>query len=562
MTNALYKKLIIINIYLLLSISTSICQVQNWLWAKSFNGDKDDYAKSIASDNLGNVYITGFFESDSIILGNIILHNYYHTAKIFVCKLNSYGNVIWARSSATSGATDYGISITTDSDANIYIVGQFFGQYIIFDIDTLRNNDTSGNTADIFISKFDSTGNVIWVKSFGGTNDEGGSGITLDKLGNIYVTGCFKSNIIKYGNISITNLNNGFEIFLVKYNSDGDIIWAKNSIGTDHYVNGITIDSHRNVYIAGGYWSGNITFGNFILAGNTHGGVNSFIAKYDSSGNVIWAKKVDNSYCWSITADNTTNIFITGHFGGWRGTPSVFDNIILTSRDTTGGNIFIAKYDSSGNVIWAIEAGANHSSEKGVNSITLDSLGNVYIVGFFLSDTIFFGNIFLTTSDTLPDWSDIYISKYNTSGDAIWAKKIRRSGWYSKQYLCLINTNSNDFYLTGSFENIILFDTVTFTSDDIDIFIAKLHDLNNSIIEIKNGIDFLVFPNPTNDYFTLTLPSNTISVTISNSLGQIVERRSIENNDKEIFVLHENGIYIIKITTDKETVTKKLIVCN
>ena len=154
------------------------------------------------------------------------------------------------------------------------------------------NSDTSGNTADLFITKYNTNGNVIWAKNAGGIYSENATSIAIDATNNLYIVGTFGKKIA-FGTIILTNadtLTNYQDLFLAKYNSSGNVLWAKRAGGTNNdYPYSVAMKALGGVYIAGNFESSTLAFDTTTLinAGNP----DVFLAKYDTSGNVLWAKR-------------------------------------------------------------------------------------------------------------------------------------------------------------------------------------------------------------------------------------------------------------------------------
>jgi hypothetical protein len=120
---------------------------------------------------------------------------------------------------------DYGYSVSVDSSGNVYITGYFWSSAIDFGGGALKN---AGNW-DIFLAKFDSNGNHKWSKRFGGSNYDYGYSVSVDSSGNVCITGHFYSSAIDFGGGSLTNANNNgtSDIFLAKFDSNGNHKWSK-----------------------------------------------------------------------------------------------------------------------------------------------------------------------------------------------------------------------------------------------------------------------------------------------------------------------------------------------
>ncbi len=373
----------------------------NVIWSKSAGGNLDDVSNSIAVDANSNVYITGSFQSPTITFGSVTLMNS-GSENVFVTKYDSSGNVSWAKSAnGIPGAV--GNSIVLDANSNPFITGSFYSVTLTLDSTTLSNVDITGHTADIFVIKYDSSGNVLWAKDAGGISEDIANSITIDFNGNSYVTGLFEDSII-FDNTTLTNA--GYEdIFIVKYNSLGSMVWVKNIGGTGmDDGNSIVADANGNFYLTGAFNSDTLRFDSIILT--DVGPFDIFIAKYDTYGNIIWAKSSGGIYAdygIGITVDSNGNSYITGTFGS----PAIaFGNIMLSNSVTVSfytPDILIVKYDPFGNVVWAKSAGG--IDWDNASGITVDSDGNLYIAGYFNSHIINFATNTLT---------NVGINKYDT----------------------------------------------------------------------------------------------------------------------------------------------------
>src|ERR1035437_7092931 len=189
----------------------------------------------------------------------------------------------WARQGFGHGE---GNSISVDINGNVYFTGGYSGSSIIFGNDTLINPNS--NTANIFLAKYDISGNFIWSKNEGGSGGDVGNYVATDELGNAYVTGYFGSSSITFG--TFTLINNGF--FLCKYDSLGNVIWARsansNSSGTTARC--VTTNNFNSIYVVGDFTDSLVVFGTDTLFNSNPGTSDIFIVKYDSAGSLLWVK--------------------------------------------------------------------------------------------------------------------------------------------------------------------------------------------------------------------------------------------------------------------------------
>ena len=290
----------------------------NLLWEKTWGGTNYDYGKAIAIDGSGNVYLTGTTDS---------------YGGIFVLKYNSFGNLLWERTWGGWGS-EFGSGIALDNMGNIFITG-ITTSYGVGDRDilVLKYNsdgnllwnttyggfneewgigiavDISGNMFitgltesygagewDMLLLKYDSSGTLLWNTTWGGSKSDHGSGIALDALGNVFITGSTKS----YG------AGNG-DALVLKYDSFGTLLWSKTWGSSDNdFGCGIAVDSSGNMFITGSTYS---------IEG---GGHDALLFKYDPSGNLLLNKTWGGSgydsgeVGYGIALDDSGNVFITG----------------------------------------------------------------------------------------------------------------------------------------------------------------------------------------------------------------------------------------------------------
>jgi hypothetical protein len=361
--------------------------------------------------------------------------------------------------------------------------------------------------------------NWIWAKSGmgSGVGSEGIS-ICLDDSGNVFSTGMFQCTTLIFGNDTLQNA--GVQnIYIVKYDSSGNEIWARSAGGNGNngdWAYSISCDDSGNAYITGYFSSATVTFGSFTLTNS--GSDDIFIAKYDPFGNVIWAKSVggnNSDQGLGISVGVNGFVFITGFFVS----PTI--NFGSTTLTNTGAmDIFIAKYDIAGNLVWA--KSATGSSFEKANAVSADDLGNVFITGSFSSATITFGNISLSNSGA----NDFFIAKYDAAGNILWAKSAVGNSAEIGNSICA--NVSGDVYVTGcSSSSTVSFGNYTLTNSGVnDIFLTKYgkagnvlwaksaggnnQDIGYSCCADMNGFVYvtgeMMSPSATFDYITVSPP--------------------------------------------------------
>jgi len=240
----------------------------SWQWAKRGGGPGYDLVTSISVDGSGNCYATGTYRGTSSFgTTNLTCPG---SQDLFVIKLSSSGNWLWAKGTGTT-TWAYNTGIVTDSGGNSFLAGMFAGS-VTLGSQTL----VSAGSADILVGKIDSDGNWLWSTKAGGSSTDRGDFITLDNFGNILVAGYF------YGTADIagtTLISNGqMDVFVAKLSGTGDWKWSRQAGGSSYdYCSGLTYVNGGHIIISG-FFQNSITIGNQTLHNPTTGYTDVFVA--------------------------------------------------------------------------------------------------------------------------------------------------------------------------------------------------------------------------------------------------------------------------------------------
>jgi len=533
---------------------SSHLKAQQWLWAKCSSGVSSSVAVTegadVAVDSKGNVYLDGDFGFDTatVTFGSYTL-NCYGYLNFFLVKYDDTGNVKWAKDASEQNCYAIGLSVAVDNEGNVYASGLFSSPTIIFGSDTLFNE--SQNNSNFFLVKYDSLGNVLWAKSA----DLGSSslnivttlGIAIDPLNNVYITGHFKGDSVSLNSVMLHFFGGFSDVFLAKYNSSGDLLWAKSAGGVDDDEGkAITIDPSGNIFLTGGYGSPINFDGNFLTSPDQYG---SFLASYDSNGNFLWAKNVADSpvvSTWKISHDNSHHIYVVGEF---------VDTTIVagdTLRSHGNNDMFLAKYDDLGNAIWGRSAGGE--DYDGAHNVTVDAEDNVYVIGEYFSLLFQIGTDTVIGYGGIPDHDPMFIAKYDRDGNVSCITTLI-SG--ADDYVGIAATLNDAIVIGGDFYHanpfIVGSDTLIQTSEE-DAFVAKWTCDYVGIPETSNDRHLEIFPNPVQNLLTIDLGNQITNPIISvyDLQGRRMECKILSaGNENSIQLNTENlsdGFYTLQIT--------------
>lgn len=311
----------------------------------------------------------------------------------------------------------------------------------------------------------------LWAKAISGNVESIQRSIVADASGNVYIYGVFFGTVDfdpGPGTYNVTPVPYGCNIYMAKYDVNGNFLWIKNIPITASYGgNSMVLDADGNILIAGFYSGSNIDFdpnsGTAFLS-SVSGSTDIYFAKYDAGGNYLWAKSIGSTgtdAASQILTDANGNILLTGTFSG---TVDFNPGAGVNSLTASGtSDIFLAKYDANGNYLWAEQLGGSNTED--VRDIAVDLSGNIFLTGTFYTTADFdpgSGTANLVSAGN----NDIYFAKYDAAGNYLWAKQMGSTSYDIGSSL-QADANGN-IYLTGTFNATVDFDpgpgTVNYTA--------------------------------------------------------------------------------------------------
>jgi hypothetical protein len=382
---------------------------------------------------------------------------------------------------ATFGGTgiDRAQSMVVDAAGNIYTTGHF-SVTADFDPSVGTSNLTSAGGLDVFVTKQNSQGELLWAVRAGGTQDIQATSIAVDATGNVYVTGYFSGTAdFDPRPTDVLNLTAvAGDVFVWKLSPAGAVVWAKRAGGSGFDSgSSLAIDSAGDVYVTGQF-IGTAEFNDGGISStliSDGAAADVFVWKMTSAGVIqvivrLGGTGTDRS--GDIGFDSAGSLYVTGDFQG----TADFDPSAGTSANLTAvgsHDVFVVKLRNFV-VQWAKRAGG--SSFDNGTSIDFDSSGNVYVTGNFQGPADFTSNgnpVTLTSAGQ----DEVFVWKLDSAGAGVWAKSAGSSGGDVGR--SVVVDSSGNVYVTGAFRGTADFDPDGSSANltavgSIDVFVWKL----------------------------------------------------------------------------------------
>ncbi len=540
------KGKIILLISVLFFLGFGFCKGQiNWQWVVQSKDSTIQDGGVVAVDKNNNVYLSGGFEAtltqNTLIFGKDSITTPF--AQDFLAKFDPNGKVIWLRTSRLNSAnsTSWGGALTTDNHSNVYEAGGmtdtlFFGTQML--------------VGNMFLVKFDSNGKVLWANAETGPAP---NSLATDSYNNVYMSGYYNDTAY-YGTHKLIPYSY-YNIFLVKYDSSGNLKWATQAVAdsgaSDDFSYSVFTDKNNQVYITGYSTSARLRFGSKVLIKP-----GAFLAKYDSSGNAIWAKTLWQGWAAAGTINSSNHIYITGGF---------MDTVIVgkdTLRSNNRGSLSVIKCDTTGNIIWAKQSKPiNFRTQSGGAAIASDNCDNVVVAGACTPATITVDTLTLTTIiEPLGSADETFLIKFDSAGSPLGGQAFPNGG-DDYMYLATDNYNNIIYGLDLGYENMILGSDTVYMQSSVESEAAIKFSIGTSCNSIETSVgtirkinEIKVFPNPSNGQFTLSLSnfSEKFNVEIYNIMGQkVYSQLSTFNSQVSINLSSQpNGVYLYRVITE------------
>jgi hypothetical protein len=368
----------------------------NFQWATSATGWGYESAYDISLSANGNLLVTGYYENNldfgpfSLTANNL--------RDIFIMAIDQQGNPLWLETLSGPGV-EYGRSIATDTSNNIYLAG-VFRDFLYPNGGTL----SGFGSYDAFLAKYNSIGQLLWIKAMGGPSADEGYYVNVDNNQDVVLVGWYDRSM----QIDTLILNGSKEEdgFAAKFAPNGDLIWGIPLAGAfDERVYAVDFDANDDIYLLGTIDSLLVIDGDSLTNRHLNRPTDIFVIKLDSDANYKWGQTLGhyyNDFCYDLVVQDPTTLYVVGSFQD----TSIFVNDTLISQ--VGYDIFIGKF--------------NVDTTVSVRQISNQLISDVTQVKLFPNPAVKGKSVL---EYTLTQETDVVISLYDILGQEVYKSTLK-----------------------------------------------------------------------------------------------------------------------------------------
>ncbi|HEX5001164.1 MAG TPA: T9SS type A sorting domain-containing protein [Bacteroidia bacterium] len=313
------------------------------------------------------------------------------------------------------------------------------------------------------------------VADYSSNADIEGCAVATDVNDNVYAAGAFYGDTIVIGGSTL--ISAGGSLYVVKYDAAGTVLWAKTDGGYDVSTpHAIAVDASSDLFVATSFLGDSAVFGSTVLYNAGSPNQDICMVKYDTNGNILWAISAGTTadeWVESASVDPHGNFLVTGSF---KGATLTLGSFTLTNTNPGSEDIFLAKLDPNGIVLWAVKAGgSNYDWPTGVSC---DGFGNTVISGVYFSDSLIFNGSTALVSPYGDNHDQLFVAKYDSIGVLSWARQVTLTsqGYDSYFYDAATDPYGNVFAIGSCISDTIFADTLQLTGSPTsfrDMLIVK-----------------------------------------------------------------------------------------
>ncbi|UOK42814.1 MULTISPECIES: T9SS type A sorting domain-containing protein [Flavobacterium] len=545
----------------------------NYLWAKAIGGAGEDWVSSLLVNSSGGLHITGHFEGTADFDPSSATANLtcVYDSDLYIAKYDNNGNYLWAKSMGGADSNyEYPLAFAISNSGELCVAGRFNG---------LTDFDPSGNTVnlnggddDTFIAKYDANGNYLWAKHIAGNGTSEPTSLVLNSIGELYVTGRFNDTFDFDPSVGVVNLVGTNDFFIAKYDSNGNYLWAKGIGGPSGDIGySIALNNNGDIYVTGAFRS-TVDFDPSAGIANlsSAGAGDIFIAKYDSNGNYLSAKAMggtNGEAGRTIRLNSSGELYLIGNFFG---TADFDPSAGIANLSSAGaGDVFMAKYDSNGNYLWAKAVGGIGNEVPWFSA--LNNNGDLYVTGYFDATADFDPSISCGTLTSMNDY-DFFLAKYtNDACTAVTAPTVMQTGntltvnSTADAYQWIDCNNGNNSVQGATNQSF----TPAVNGNYAVVLTTRCCQSTSACQTVVLGVNdeemalVTLYPNPTTGNFTISWAGELESaeIVVTDIMGKTIKTMQCEGQQEARLSLDgaANGIYFVRLQSGQKTKQFKLI---
>ncbi|MGB0429605.1 MAG: PKD domain-containing protein, partial [Bacteroidia bacterium] len=492
---------ILLPILAFLIISFSL-KAQTPIWTSAWKLNNSGYATTVdfGKDSADNFYVAGSF-FNQVKFGNTTLTTN-GNQDIFLVKSDDNGNVKWAINFGGT-STDLVTDIHVDDSANVIVTGSFISNFIA-GTDTIT---PSGFSYHGYVTKIDSSGNVVWTKTASGGSIQQGKSVITDDKGYVYWAGDYFGNC-KVADVSVSQASGSYDVWLAKIGPGGETIRAQGYGGssTDQVVK--LALAGKAVYMTGNFFSTNFKIGSTTIS--TSGSYDIWLAKFDTAFNSTYLIKggsSNNAVVYAIDANKDGSVSLCGNY---------ISSFTMGGRSVSGNwnDAFVTRIGANSKAIFLtdIDGGSGFGQSVFTNSILSFDDGSVLVGGYFSAQ------VTIDKKNFSPNGgNDVLVASFKKNGAFNWLNQGGNSN--SEISVGLVADSSDHYYVAGYFSTSTKFGNISLSGSGSGInYIAKgtepvtapvYNGLRNRVLYVDSTFEksFAVKPATTAQYTLLNAPT-------------------------------------------------------
>jgi hypothetical protein len=404
-------------------------------WSQQISGKGHQWISDVVADASGNIYVAGDFQD------TCIFYQYPEAVKLipkggdglFVAKYTAQGKLMWIKQLGGEGDIEAG-KLVLDPFGNIYFSGSFTPTLFVVDdpgVATIICREGKNNT---YICKLTGEGKVLWLKHFQSEYHNDPGDMAIDTKGNLVCMGRFETMVdldpgegVKICKISRYERSyewpnaSGFEVFVVKLDCSGNLLWSHHLAATgDCFGYGVEVDANDQVYCTGTY-DGNLFIYDqpHISALPSNSSNSSFVLKMDAMGKIRWNRSLATAdvdlWADDMLIDADGNIYLQGIFRN----DATFSSKMYKGYINSNGDLdfFLCCLNKYGEVMWVKQFGGEESDH--CNDFCLDDQSNIYLSGHFYKSVDFDPGV-NQHIETAKNGENLFVLKLDKRGDFQW----------------------------------------------------------------------------------------------------------------------------------------------